>query len=70
MEGTRFEIYKDGKSGYRWTFYAGNGEEIAVASESYTDSEACRIGIRLIQKSTDAPVQVVERVLKRKVKRK
>lgn len=52
-------MYRDAKNEWRWVFYAaGNGEEIAVSSESYVNKADCRRGVDLMRASTDADVLV------------
>ena len=45
----RFKMYRDGKLEFRWTFYADNGEEIAVASEGYKAKADCQRSIGIVQ---------------------
>ena len=53
-----FRIYKDTAQKYRWTFYADNGEAIAVSSESYNHKQDCLHGINIVKtKSPNAPVR-------------
>jgi uncharacterized protein YegP (UPF0339 family) len=48
-------MYPDNRSEWRWTYYAKNGEEIAVSSEGYTTKQNCRHSLDLIRASgTDA----------------
>ncbi len=53
---SKYVYYQDSRSEWRWTFYAANGEEIAVSSESYVNKSDCVHAINLINKSTDVPV--------------
>lgn len=41
---------------WRWKFVAGNGETIAVSSESYYNKSDCIAGITLIKIAGDALV--------------
>jgi len=45
-----FKKYQDNQRQWRWTFYADNGEEIAVASESYVREADCDHGINLVKR--------------------
>lgn len=51
-------MYKDREGEWRWVFYAkGNGEEIAVSSESYVAKADCKRGVEIMQQqSADAHV--------------
>ncbi|MEQ8433793.1 MAG: DUF1508 domain-containing protein [Oceanicaulis sp.] len=45
-----FWIYKDNSSQWRWVYYAaGNGEEIAVSSESYIAKRDCERAIEIMK---------------------
>lgn len=48
-----FRKQKDSRGEWRWTFYASNGEEIAVSSEGYVRESDCDHGIQLVKR--DAP---------------
>lgn len=42
-------MYRDNKNEWRWVFYAsGNGEEIAVSSESYVNKADCRRSVDIM----------------------
>ena len=56
----KYKVYKDHRDEWRWTFYAVNGEVIAVSSEGYTAERDCLHGITLMKTSEDAPVVVEE----------
>ena len=45
-----FKKHQDNQRQWRWTFYADNGEEIAVASESYVREVDCDHGINLVKR--------------------
>lgn len=47
---------KDSRGEWRWTYYAKNGEAIAVSSESYVRREDCTHGIELMQASKGDPI--------------
>lgn len=44
-----FKKYRDARSEWRWTFYAANGEEIAVSSEGYVHEAGCQHAIDLVK---------------------
>lgn len=46
-----FKKYKDTRSEWRWTFYADNGEALAVSSESYVRETDCDHGISLVKRN-------------------
>lgn len=52
----KYVMYKDRAGYWRWTFYAANGEAIAVSSESYVNKADCRHSIELVKNSRSAPV--------------
>ena len=54
-----FKKYKDARAQWRWTFYATNGEEIAVSSESYVHEADCDRGIAVVK--TQSPTAEVRR---------
>ena len=54
-----FVKYKDRAGEWRWTFYASNGEAIAVASEGYTREAGCDHGIQIVR--SQAPAAEVRR---------
>jgi uncharacterized protein YegP (UPF0339 family) len=45
-----FKKYEDRQRQWRWTFYADNGEEIAVSSEGYVREADCDHGINLVKR--------------------
>lgn len=49
-------MYCDSKGEWRWVFYAGNGEEIAVSSEGYIRRSDCARGVEIMRASAPAPV--------------
>lgn len=58
--GLRFEIYRDGRSKYRWRLKAGNGRVIATSGEGYQAKADCRKGIDLIVREvTTASIEEV-----------
>jgi uncharacterized protein YegP (UPF0339 family) len=53
-----FEIYKDGKGGYRWCLRADNNEKIADSANGYTVKESCLYGIDIVKKlAPDAQIK-------------
>lgn len=48
--GLKFQMYRDGKGGYRWKLKAGNGKVIATGGESYAAKASCLSGIDLVMK--------------------
>ncbi|KAA0676703.1 DUF1508 domain-containing protein [Roseomonas genomospecies 6] len=56
----KYKVYKDHRGEWRWTFYAVNGEVIAVSSEGYRDERNCQHSITLMKTSGDATVVVEE----------
>ena len=52
----KYVMYKDNGGYWRWTFYAANGEAIAVSSESYYNKSDCLHSINLVKASQNAPV--------------
>ena len=52
----KYVIYKDIQFQWRWTFYASNGEAIAVSSEAYRNKSDCLHSINLVKASSGAPV--------------
>lgn len=57
----RVAMYDDGNGEWRWTFYAANGEAIAVSSEGYKDKDSCRRSIALSEAALGAKVVVESR---------
>lgn len=51
-----FKKYRDSQGYWRWTYYAGNHEPIAVASEAYVRELDCDHSIALVKGSSNAPV--------------
>lgn len=49
-------MYRDAKNEWRWTYYAANGEEISVSSESYKNKSDCRNGVDLMRASSNSTV--------------
>jgi hypothetical protein len=45
----KYVVYQDSKQEWRWTFYASNGEALAVSSEGYVAESDCRRAIQIIQ---------------------
>ncbi|MDQ2103681.1 YegP family protein [Azospirillum isscasi] len=56
----KYKVYRDHRNEWRWTFYAANGEVIAVSSEGYKAERDCLHGITLMKTSADATVLVEE----------
>lgn len=54
-----FKKQRDSRNEWRWTFYADNGEAIAVSSEGYVRETDCDHGIALVKR--DAPGADVRR---------
>jgi uncharacterized protein YegP (UPF0339 family) len=52
-----FVKYGDQANPWRWTYYAANGEAIAVSSESYVREEACEGSIQLVKQPANAPAR-------------
>ncbi len=44
-----FRKYRDSRGEWRWTYYAANGEEIAVSSEGYVRETDCAYAISLVK---------------------
>lgn len=53
-----FWMYSDNRSEWRWVYYAaGNGEEIAVSSESYKNKADCQRSVEIMQtQASDATI--------------
>lgn len=52
-----FEVRKDNKGEWYWTFQADNNETIARSSESYINRRDCLHSIRIVKElSPNAPV--------------
>ncbi len=45
----KYVVYQDSKQEWRWTFYAENGEALAVSSEGYRDESDCYRGVEIVQ---------------------
>ena len=52
----RYRIRQDTSLQWRWTYYAANGEAIAVSSESYKNRADCERGIQIMKESANSPV--------------
>ncbi len=52
----RYELYKDKKGEWRWTYIARNGLKIAMSSEGYKAKADCTHSIDLLKASKDVPV--------------
>ncbi len=50
-----YHKYPDSRGEWRWTYYATNGEEIAVSSESYKAERDCDRGIEIMKTSGSSP---------------
>ena len=55
-----YHQYKDNARQWRWTYYARNGEAIAVASESYVNRSNCTHAINLMRGSNGDPLYYTE----------
>jgi uncharacterized protein len=51
LEYPCYWMRKDNRGEWRWTYYATNGEEIAVSSEGYKNKTDCRRGVDIMQAS-------------------
>ncbi|MCP8941035.1 YegP family protein [Alsobacter sp. SYSU M60028] len=49
-------MYQDAKKEWRWVYYAGNGEEIAVSSESYKSKSDCQHGVDIMRQSSTSKI--------------
>ncbi len=56
----KFEVYKDGKSEYRWRLRASNGQVIATGGEGYASKANAIRGIESVQKNAPAAAVVEE----------
>ena len=45
----KYVVYQDSKNEWRWTFYASNGEALAVSSEGYRQESECNRAIEIVQ---------------------
>ena len=54
----KYVAYRDTRGEWRFTFYASNGEAIAVSSEGYVNKFDCLHGIDLLKGSANAPVYI------------
>jgi uncharacterized protein len=52
----KYKTYRDSSGEWRWTYYASNGEPLAVSSEGYRNFSDCLHSIDLMKGSRDAPV--------------
>lgn len=59
--GLKFEVYKDGRGGFRWRLKAGNGKVVATSGEGYKAKADCRNAIDLIKRS--ASTATIEEIL-------
>lgn len=50
----RFEVFPDDAGGWRFRLVAGNGEIVAISSESYTRPSDARRGIRTVKQLAPA----------------
>lgn len=48
-KGLRYEVKKDSKGDWRWTFYAKNGEPMAVSTEGYVNQSDCLHAIEVFK---------------------
>lgn len=46
-----YRMYQDKAGEWRWTYNAGNGQAISMASEGYTTRKACERSIEIMQES-------------------
>lgn len=63
MTGLTYPCYymkKDSRGEWRWTYYARNGEAIAVSSEGYKVRADCLHSINLMKASSSDPVYYAE----------
>ena len=51
-------MYRDNENKWRWIYYAANGEEISVSSESYNQRTDCRRGVDIMRNSAQSEVYV------------
>lgn len=51
---------KDNRGEWRWTYYASNGEEIAVSSEGYKNRSDCTHSIELMRGSSSHQIFYTE----------
>jgi uncharacterized protein len=56
-------MYKDNQQKWRWTYYAVNGEEIAVSSESYNRRADCQRSVEIMKASANTQVWMPEELL-------
>lgn len=54
---SKFRLYSDSKGEWRWTYYAGNGEALATASEGYVSKQGAFSGIQLVKGCAEAIVE-------------
>jgi uncharacterized protein len=45
----RFEIDKDVRGEFRWSFKTPNNQAVAVSGEGYTSKQSCQHGIDLVK---------------------
>ena len=51
-----YNIYKDVRDQYRWTYEASNGRTIAVSSEAYVAHADCVRSVEIMKSSYASPV--------------
>jgi uncharacterized protein YegP (UPF0339 family) len=56
MKRKHYELYSDSRKGWRWRLKASNGRTIADSAESYHNKADCLASLRLVQRSSSAPV--------------
>ena len=49
-------MYRDNRNEWRWTYFAANGEEIGVSSESYTTKQNCQNSVNIMKASGSSTV--------------
>jgi len=52
----KWELYTDSSGGYRFRLKAGNGEIIALSSESYESKSGALNGIDSIRRNADSEI--------------
>jgi uncharacterized protein YegP (UPF0339 family) len=60
MAKTKFEVYKDKKSEYRWRLLSQNGEPVATGSEGYSEKRGAMNAVKKLKDwaSTDNIVDI------------
>jgi len=56
IQQSKFHIYKDKQSMWRWRLVASNGKTIADGSEGYVNKADCQHGISLVKQCGGAEV--------------